>query len=418
MAGPTPSFVEQKRLDQSLRDSFRRTIIRLTGKDPSASELDALVRAETADLNRDLGEEHCRELARESAAIPAVPPSTPPAGSQLAGTWLSSDQLKEAESALWFARTHEIASVSDALTWYVNHRHGALDAPPLRQCIGEFMVAKRCEGLRPVSLKTQRIILSKFAAAFGERQPMAVTPREIADYLMKAKTPPIRAALWIALSTFYAWAVRMRYAFDNPVKLAQKQPKSVVPGRFIFTPAEARELLHRAKFTPEIGFWVLALFAGLRATEIKRIQQRPDPWSLINLDTGMIEITRQTAKTRARLIPIRPVLRQWLRWVRFRNYPLYPPGQRDKCRWVRVVIAHRREQTPEDFPNGPGQKDHRFYNIARRSYLSYRLALPEASYAQVADEAGNNEWVLRKYYQRRATRKEALQYFGLTPRRV
>jgi hypothetical protein len=40
------------------------------------------------------------------------------------------------------------------------------------------------------------------------------------------------------------------------------------------------------------------------------------------------------------------------------------------------------------------------------------------SYAQVADEAGNNEIVLRKYYQRRATGRQALQYFSLAPRRV
>lgn len=381
-------------------------------------ELDALVRAEVADLNRDLGEDHCRQLAQETAANQEVRPLQLPVPPALVGTWLSPDQLREAEYAIWFARTHDVASPTTALKWYVDHRHGALDAPPLRKCIAEFMIAKRCEGVRPVTLKTQRIVLAKFAAKFGDRQPMAVTPRLISDYLMQATSPSNRATLWIVLSTFYAWAVRLRYAFDNPVKLAQRQPKSTPPGRFIFTPAEARGLLRHAKFTPEIGFWVLSLFAGLRSTEIKRLHQHQDPWSLINLGTGVISIPRSLAKTRDKQIPIRPVLRQWLRWVRFRNYPLYPPNHRDKCRWVRAVVAHRRERTPEDFPTGPGRKDHRYYNIARRSYLSYRLALPDASFADVANEAGNNEIVLRKYYQRRTTRREALQYFALFPRRV
>jgi hypothetical protein len=54
----------------------------------------------------------------------------------------------------------------------------------------------------------------------------------------------------------------------------------------------------------------------------------------------------------------------------------------------------------------------------RFSYLSHRLALPLASYADVAREGGHNEIVLRRYDERRVTAREAREYFALTPSRV
>lgn len=402
-----PSFLQQHQLEQSFRDTVQRALVRLSGRPGEADAVDALVRAELPDLHRDLGDVYC-----ERVAVDAAPPSAP------VGVWLSPDQVGEAQTALWFARTHHIASLTEALQWYVNHRHGALDAPPIRRCVTEFLLAKRAEGLRPPTLKVHRMVLAKFAAAFGDRQPLAVSPREISAYLREIRgTSP--TAVWTTLSTFFTWAVQLRYAFDNPVKLAQRRPQAPTPGRFIFTPAETRLLLRRAKFTPEIGFWAIALFAGLRVTEIKRIHHHPDPWSLLNLRTNQIEISRAVGKTRARLVPIRPVLRQWLKWIQFKHYPIYPPNQRDKCRWVRAIAAHRQENAPAFVPAGTAAgRDPRYYNIARRSYLSHRLALPLASYADVAREGGHNEIVLRRYYERRVTAREAREYFALTPSRV
>ncbi len=417
MPDEPPSFLEQALLREQVRDTFRRTMIRLAGREPTPAELDTLVAGEIAGTHRDIGEEQVRQQARDAAATPP-PAAGPPAAAALVSTWMTAEQLREAETALWFARTHEIASLHDALKWYVQHRHGALDAPPLHRCIVEFQIAKRCEGLRPASLHTLRANLTKFAREFGEFQPRAITPKRISDYLLGVVSPAQRKQVWLTLTTFFVWTTKMGYSFENPVSLALKKPKSPAPGRFILTPGEARQLLRRTKFTPEIGFWVLALFSGLRATEIQRIQRQPDPWHLINLTTGMITVPQGLAKTRGRLIPIWPNLRQWLRWVRFRRAPIYPPARRDKCCWVRAIADARQAPHIEGAPKQPRGADYRYYNIARRSFISYRLGLPDASFADVAEEAGNSEMIVRKYYQRRVTRKEALEYFSLTPNRV
>lgn len=97
---------------------------------------------------------------------------------------------------------------------------------------------------------------------------------------------------------------------------------------------------------------------------------------------------------------------------------MQPPNQREKCRWVRAIAAHRQEKATAFVPAGNARRDPRFYNIARRSYLSHRLALPLASYADVAREGGHNEIVLRRYYGRRVSAREAWEYFALTPSRV
>ncbi len=85
---------------------------------------------------------------------------------------------------------------------------------------------------------------------------------------------------------------------------------------------------------------------------------------------------------------------------------------------MRAIAAHRQENAAAFVPAGHAGRDPRYYNIARRSYLSHRLALPLASYADVAREGGHNEVVLRRYYERRVSAREAREYFALTPSRV
>jgi len=55
--------------------------------------------------------------------------------------------------------------------------------------------------------------------------------------------------------------------------------------------------------------------------------------------------------------------------------------------------------------------------LARRSKISYRLALTGASYAHVSDEAGATERLLRSEYYSKASKEDAEKYFSLKPTR-
>ena len=56
--------------------------------------------------------------------------------------------------------------------------------------------------------------------------------------------------------------------------------------------------------------------------------------------------------------------------------------------------------------------------MARRSYISYRLALTGVSSAHISDESGTIERLLRSAYYRPASSAEAERSFSLKPNRI
>ena len=114
------------------------------------------------------------------------------------------------------------------------------------------------------------------------------------------------------------------------------------------------------------------------------------------------------AKNRRRVIPINPTLRAWLRVIELRRIPFFPKNAVEKIRRVRKTVL--RQTRAGCVP--------KCANMARRSYINYRLALPEASFAGVGQEAGNREPTLRKFYRRPTTRAAAREFWALTPRRI
>ena len=148
----------------------------------------------------------------------------------------------------------------------------------------------------------------------------------------------------------------------------------------------------------------------MRTSEICRLQGMAMPWSLVRIGDRVIEVPAGNSKTRRRTIRINPVLRAWLRILKIEGVPFFPsanPGQ--KIRQLRLRVLNQSRE--------PGPLVG-IFNMGRRSWIFYRLALPGASYAGVAASAGNSERMIRKYYRRRVTRRTARAYFHLTPDRI
>lgn len=330
---------------------------------------------------------------------------------EAAGT-LTAAELQDVEQALREAKAHGIGSLTDAVAWLVQHPPATIS---LQAAVAEFNLAKRCEGIREPTLRGYRYRLGAFAGTEGERQLAAIAPAEIADHVMRCSNATTRANSWQSLATFFTWAVRQGYTDHNPVFLAMRKPFRPRGGRCIFTPLETTEILHQTKHTSAIGYWVLALFAGLRTQEIRWLHDHRDPWSLIRPGTDVIDLRDQPPKANPRVVPILPVLRPWLKWMQRHDVPFLPLDHWKLRRQLKcAVLAARfgsiaRTHADEKF---------RFYNMARRSYISYRLVLPEASYAKVANDVGNSELILRKFYVLRTSRADAERYFALTPSRV
>lgn len=285
----------------------------------------------------------------------------------------------------------------------------------LKTAVAEFHVAKRCQGLGEQTLRIYRDHVGAFAETFGETPLVAITPKQIADYLLRWGESATRAGRWQFLATFFTWAVRRGYCDRNPVFLAMRKPLRPQAERCIFTPAEAREILRRTRHGPDLAYWALALFAGLRMHEIRQLHEHRDPWSLIQRATGVIDLRDQPTTFGPRLVPILPVLHPWLEWIREHNIPFLAPNYRKaRRRLKREVLAGR-------FGTSVGSSEHEavpFHDMARRSYISYRLTQPGASYAEVSNDVGNSERNLRKFYALRASPDDARRYFSLTPDRM
>lgn len=354
-----------------------------------------------------------RMMPPDATEAEATSHRQPVAGSapRLAPTWLTDDELREAESVHVLARTHRVPSIGDAVRWYAAHAPAALSAPPVKTCIAEFLAVKAAERVRATTLHAYRHNLAMFAAEFGERQPVSITPKEMSAYLMRWPNPHTQKHRRQVLVTLFAWLIRLGHALENPVILAMPEPKLRAPERLILSPREAKRILRLARATDTIGYWVLSMFGGLRTQEIRALQKLPDPWSLVRFGTGVIELPATITKTEGRLVPLQPVLRDWLQWMKKRELPFLPANWAAKAKRIRDAALKDRITTGD-------RGDPRIFNIGRRSYISHRLALPGAGFAEVSDEVGNSEEIMRKYYYRRVSRGDALAYFALTPVKV
>jgi site-specific recombinase XerD len=425
----SPSFLDQKHMDDTLRAMLRRTLFQATGSDPTEAELDIAVRREFAQLSvrlRRADETGPLSPAAPAAAFSTLPdaraqPESAKATAASHATWMSPAELRDAEAATIYARTHGMPCIVDAVRWYHVRRGSTQSAPFLPQCVDEFLCVKRSERRSAMTISGYRSKLDRFAAAFATKRPAEITPHEIGRFITAAKHPTTRRDWWETLSTFYKWCVGVNYAEANPLPLALARPARVEGAQLVLSPDETREILRLTKHTDQIGFWALSLFAGLRTEEIRRIQADAARWSIVRVESGVIDLPAAVGKNGARLVPISPVMSAWLKWIRARNAPFFPPNHFLKCQRLRdAVMAERcaslaeRHQATQSDVRAPIWA----FNVARRSYISYQLATAGASYADVSREVGNSEAMLRKNYERRVSRDDAKEYFSLKPGRV
>ncbi len=163
-----------------------------------------------------------------------------------------------------------------------------------------------------------------------------------------------------------------------------------------WTPAEARLLL--AYTSPRwFPFTVLSLFAGLRTSEIFRLD-----WSAIKFDQRVIAVSAKVArKIRiSRLVPIQDCLMAYLEPDRNRVGPVYPLNPKTAENLRSKEMQRIRRLT------GLGRKT----NANRHSYASYRLAITK-DYGQVALELGNSPRMVRENYNDPKSEADAAAYF-------
>ena len=142
-----------------------------------------------------------------------------------------------------------------------------------------------------------------------------------------------------------------------------------------------------------LPYWASGLFAGLRPSEIRKLD-----WADVDLDDALITV-RSSKTGRKRFVKIQPNLSAWL-----------TPHRRDEGKVVapanfrKSYAADRAAAGLSDWP----------VNCLRHSFGSYWLAQFNDINA-LAVQMGNSPDMIEKHYRQAVRPREAHRYWALTP---
>ena len=296
----------------------------------------------------------------------------------------------------------------------------------LAEVLTEFLESKKPSGENR-SERHFRDLSSRcraFVSNVGKSKPISeISARQVEGYLLRLKT---RAGKAVSINTrknhrdsiqnMFNWARSKGYLPRHEPTVMEYIDRIVRPegSKQIWEVNEMRLML---RCCPEeyVPWLALSAFAGIRTAELFPEQRKgntkpPLNWSAVKLDRRkpVIIIPAETSKTgERRVIPIQPVLADWLR--------PYAKGTGQICPPKSPSRSNHGEQTVWEFIRetcGVERRD----NALRHSYASYRSAI--VGYNLTAEEVGNEPSITKKHYRDIVAEEDAEEWFDLTPELV
>lgn len=282
--------------------------------------------------------------------------------------------------ALWEKTGGNLASVDMART----------DARTITQAIAELIAAKKAAGRDDYYRKCLLQVLNQFAVGRKSLRVDRVTIGDVESFL-DSKRLASRSTLRARLSTLFNFCVRRGYCLKNPC--AQLEPVTYhKPPPQVFTPAQLKMCLEWLTVNPKGFTWfVLTALCGLRPEEAQRT-----PRKKIQIKDGHIIVDVQTTKVRQRRV-VTPMV-EAMQWLRISlnlggKTPINEPFKRRLIKKLRKLLGFK--AWPKD--------------ITRHTAASIWLARIKSA-AEVAEQLGNSERVLKRDYKALVTAKQLESY--------
>lgn len=321
-------------------------------------------------------------------------------------TTLTTDERMQALRAFKLLNPHG-RTLADAVDFYVAHieqqrkRHESLTVDA---CLDEYLAQLKGDlergALADTSFRSSKMYVGIFRAAFGALHITDITERVVRDYLDGLKMGQrSRVNYRAALSRFLSWGI----SHDHLEKNACSRIKLKVESHdvVILTVDQAKALLGAAMNTPLRGYFSVACFAGLRPSEIQRLD-----WKDVHLATTKhITVWRHKTKVKeTRHVPIHPTLAQWLEPIAKQSGSVTPRNWRAQFRAVLKAAGFTKAR--------PYVQD-----SCRHSFASYTLSLTKNRGA-LAEVMGNSVRTIRTSYRAPVMETDAYAFFALTPEAV
>lgn len=282
-------------------------------------------------------------------------------------------------------------SLRQAVEQAVDARRRLRLSATVETLVGEYLHRKKREGRGERHLTDLRTKLARFSASFGDRMTASVTSTEISEWLDGLDVaPPSVLAYRRVVGALFNEGVRRKYADANPVQDSIK-PQVKESDIEVLTPDEAEALLVAASDSIR-PFFAIGMFAGLRESEIKRLD-----WQDVSLTRGYIRVNA-LSKTGRRLVKVQPNLAAWLKPLAKAKGPVMPPAMR------RLREEAWRAAGLKRWP----------HNALRHSFGSYHLAQWNEM-GVVCEQMGNTPAVVRNHYREVVFPEDADRFWEIVP---
>jgi integrase len=285
-------------------------------------------------------------------------------------------------------------TLKEATDFFVAHLKASERSITAAALVGQLIDAKKADGASKRYVEDLRSRLPRFAKKFDGKMVATITSAEIDNWLRALPVgPTTRNNFRRTLVMMFNYAVRYKYATDNPAAETEKAAeKDSPPG--ILTVQQTARLLEAA--SPELLPYVaIGAFAGLRRAELERLD-----WSDVHFADNLIEVTAQKSKTaRRRFVKIQPNLREWLLPVRKHTGKVTPEN------FAKQFEAARAAAGITGWPD----------NALRHSFASYHLAHFNNSAALALEMGHTDSGMIFNHYRQLVRPKDAERYWNISP---
>jgi len=309
---------------------------------------------------------------------------------------LRTEAVKCSQTLIPFGKT-----IADATQFYVDHLTEINSSQTVSHAVKALQAACKADGKSVRYLRDLKYRFGRFEQDFGSRQIAGITTTDIDQWLRQLGLGTVsRNTFRRRLVTLFKFAKTSGWCRTVPAAESARV-REVSDEVGILTPEELIGLLSVAA-DEMIPYWTIGAFAGLRASEIERLD-----WADVNLDRRWIKVQAKHAKTAARrLVTIQPNLLKWLLPYRGRKGPVAPENLRFK------VLADRKraEEAGSLTRKWPS-------NALRHSFASYYLGRFDDA-PKLALQLGHvGQDIIFRHYRELVTPADAKRYWKIEPSR-
>src|SRR6266436_243056 len=245
-------------------------------------------------------------------------------------------------------------TITDAVEYFLQHLRTERGSIPVRQAVDELIASRRAAGLSKLYIGDLHFRLGRFTKSFGDRSVASITTKEIVGWLETLGVGAVtRNTFRRDVRTLFSFCIEHGYCSENPAAskatLAKEQNGKEIE---VLTVERAKKLLATSSMDM-LPYWSIGLFAGLRPSEIRKLQ-----WSDVDLGDALITV-RSSKTARKRFVKIQPNLANWL-----------TPHQRDEGKVVAPANfrkSYAADKAAAGLSNWP-------VNAMRHSFGSYHVA--------------------------------------------